>query len=166
MKSVIRPGDNITIVGGGYGVSTVYASRMTGDEGAVRTFEGATNMVENTRQACRMRLLDNVAVYHAVVATANALRGDSGDATSVSPEELPVSDVLILDCEGAERQIIPAISPEPRAIVVETHGLHGTPPELVRRLLLEEGYAITFNEPMSIDQGISIFVGKRDAGDD
>ena len=51
--------------------------------------------------------------------------------------------MLELDCEGAERGIFDAMTIRPRAIVVETHGMAGSPSEGIRRQLEALGYAVT-----------------------
>lgn len=162
IKQVVEPGDNVTVVGGGYGVSTVYTSRLTGDGGEVRVFEGAQNMVENIRAACEIHSVNNVTVTHSIVSEVRSLRGDAGEAVSTDPSDLPEADVLILDCEGAETDIVPNLSFDPRAIVIETHGLYDAPPDLIAEQLSEAGYEVIFDQIMSESNGLSVLVGLRD----
>lgn len=162
MKEVIEKGDTVSIIGGGYGISSVYASLLTGDNGEVRTYEGASSMVDNIEQACKIHNARNVTVIHSIVSTAHSLRGRPGQASRADPAELPESDVLVLDCEGSEKEIIPNISFDPRAIIVETHGLYGAPPELVKNLLADKGLKIVFDEIMFPSEGISVVVGSRE----
>lgn len=159
MKRVVRPGDDVFIVGGGYGVSSVYAGRFVGPEGSITVFEGASTMVDSIRQASSMNGIRNVSVTHGIVGPANALRGDANGAADVDPGELPAHDVLILDCEGAEREIIPNLTSQPRAIVVETHGLHDAPPDLIRDAIESSGYDIILDVPMDSTNGIRVVVG-------
>lgn len=162
MKRVVEPGDDVTVVGGGYGVSTVYAARLAGEAGSVRVYEGAVSMVENIREACEMHGVGAVTVNHSIVSEARALRGEAGDATVTAPADLPESTVLVLDCEGAEADIIPNLSFAPKAIVVETHGVYDAPPDLIAEQLTAAGYEVVFNEVMSEADGLSILVGQRD----
>jgi hypothetical protein len=48
-----------------------------------------------------------------------------------------------LDCEGAEVEILRELVIQPRAILVETHGLNGAPTDLVASLLEKRGYVVS-----------------------
>jgi hypothetical protein len=51
--------------------------------------------------------------------------------------------VLQLDCEGAEVEILRELIVQPRVILVETHGLFGSPTDLVASLLEKRGYVVS-----------------------
>lgn len=135
--------DTIVIVGGGWGISTVIASRQVGEYGKVITFEGSGEAVLNVKETVHLNGMDDiVSIYHAVVAKAVSLRGNEDDAEKIPPEELPECDVLVLDCEGAELDIIERMNITPRFLVVETHGIYGATESKVRNLLEQANYDI------------------------
>ena len=141
-------GDNVVIVGGGLGTSTVIAARQVGDAGSVTIFEGSEEMVYNVRSAARMNdVADIVDVRHAVVSEAVSVRGESSCSTIIKPDELPDCDVLELDCEGAEISILNEMIVRPRAIIVETHGIHDAPTAAVKETLTDIEYSIESEEP-------------------
>ncbi|MFC7187955.1 FkbM family methyltransferase [Halorubrum yunnanense] len=135
--------DNVVVVGGGYGVASTYAARRAGPEGNVTVFEGGEEQVSRVREtAVLSRTAETIDVRHAIVGTDKNVYGDSSDASILQPRDLPSCDVLVLDCEGAEIDILEHMSIEPQAIVVETHHVYDAPAEDVRALLHERGYDI------------------------
>lgn len=147
LRHHVRLGDDVVVVGGGLGTSTVVAARQAGDDGFVTTYEGAREMVENVLEAAELNGVDDVVeVNHAVVSQAISLRGDSGGADTVQPHELPDCDVLELDCEGAEIEVLEEMSIRPHTVIVETHGMHDTPPEEVKAALRRLEYDVRSQE--------------------
>ena len=147
IRDHVRAGDAVVVVGGGTGASSVIAGRQTGRTGSVTTFEGSANEAELATATVRESdVAEWVTVTHAVVGEARALRGERGAAARVAPDALPDCDVLVLDCEGAEVDILRNLAASPRVIVVETHGLYDAPPERVVDLLTDAGYAIRSRE--------------------
>ena len=140
VRSQVEPGDDVVVVGGGLGVSTVAAAEAARDDGSVQVFEGARQAAAITREtANRNDVADRVTVDHTIVADAVSLNGDPGDADLVAPTDLPTADVLVMDCEGAEMAILDGLTDRPRTVVVETHRNR----EAVRRQLTDElGYEI------------------------
>lgn len=140
----VEEGDDIVIVGGGWGVSTVVAARHVGEHGHVTTFEGSWSSANNVKDTAELNeVTDRITVKHAVVGQAISLRGAAPDKTmTISPAKLPHCDVLILDCEGAELDILSEMGINPRAIIVETHGMYGAPESEVRSRLGENGYEV------------------------
>jgi len=67
---------------------------------------------------------------------------DSDDAQIVSSPDLPDCDVLVLDCEGAEIEILLEMEIRPRVVFVETHGMYYAPEVAIRDKLDCEGYKI------------------------
>jgi hypothetical protein len=144
LRTYCREGDDVVIVGGGWGVTTVVAANQVGRKGTVTTYEGALEQVDNTRQTVSLNGVDNhCEVRHAIVSQSISLRGDGGSAEIVDPVDLPGCDVLELDCEGAESDILAEMQIRPRVILVETHGLFGSSTDTIRRTLTEQGYTIT-----------------------
>ncbi|NEU55651.1 FkbM family methyltransferase [Halorussus sp. MSC15.2] len=142
-RSQIETGDKITIIGGGWGVSTVVAAQEAGEEGKVVTYEGATKQVKRTQQTLLLNdTLAEVSIIHAVVGKTKNLRGDAGRPEQINPDQLSPCDGLIMDCEGAEMDILTDLRIRPRFIVVETHGLYDAPTEKVKEKLVEMEYEI------------------------
>jgi hypothetical protein len=145
LQSEIRVGDKVTVVGGGEGVTAVVAAQAVGDTGSVVCFEGSGWGVRKVKgTAIRNKVSSRLTVKHAVVGEAINVYGDSGQLSTlvVAPAELPESDVLELDCEGAEIAILRNMTIRPRVIAVETHGYAGAPTVVVKKLLEELGYAV------------------------
>jgi len=141
IRQHVEIGDKVTVVGGGWGVSTVEAAKQAGTEGQVITFEGGAKTAENVKDTVRLNDVDDhVSVQHAVVGKAISLRGEGGLPEVVPPIDLPDCDVLVLDCEGAETGILREMNIRPRAVIVETHGMFDPPEAVVRDRLDQEGY--------------------------
>ena len=143
IRQYVENGDTVVIVGGGWGVSTVSAARQAGERGRVITYEGGAETVENVVDTVQLNSVDDrVSVRHAIVGQAVSLRDDGAGAKAVSPAEIPDCDVLVLDCEGAEMEILEEMEIRPRAIVVETHGMYGVTKANVRGKLVSAGYEV------------------------
>lgn len=144
IREHVRPNDGVVVVGGGWGVTTVWAARAADDGGSVLTLEGAEHCVQRTRQTvARNGVDDTVEVQHAVVGPKVSLHGAENGAERLSATELKDCNVLLLDCEGSEMQILEEMDANPRVVVVETHGMYDAPPEKVRTILQRRGYEIT-----------------------
>lgn len=139
----VQQGDKIVVVGGGWGVGSVYAARQAGSNGRVTVFEGGSEQVDQVRETIELsRVDDRVDIRHTVVGPDEEVYGQSDRARSIDPDELPMCDVLILDCEGAETAILEKSSIRPRTIIVETHHMYDAPASEVRTLLVESGYEV------------------------
>ncbi|WP_225335784.1 hypothetical protein [Halomicrobium urmianum] len=137
LSDAVEAGDDVVIVGGGRGVTAVYAVQSGAD--GVRIFEAAREYVDLARDtAARNGVGDSVAVEHAVVGDAVDLWGDAAEARRVAAADLPDCDVLELDCEGAEVGILESLGPRPRSLVVECHPAFGAPVADVRDALPDE----------------------------
>ena len=142
LRAQVRPGDRVVVVGGGMGVTSVVAANAAGPDGTVDTFEASDHMLASVRQTLRLSPSgERVRLHHAVVGAAYGVYGETS-AALVAADALPPCDVLMLDCEGAERDVIPSLTQRPRAILVETHGLYDSPTDLVSGLLVAAGYRI------------------------
>jgi hypothetical protein len=138
-----KQGDQIVIVGGGWGVSSVIAARQVGESGQVLTYEGGADAVHKITDTVSLNSVsETVSVQHAVVSDAISLRGSGKQAQRIRPTELPSCDGLVLDCEGAELDILAEMERRPRFIIVETHGMFDSPKEAVFERLEQLGYNI------------------------
>ena len=166
LRRRVRRGDDVAIVGGGRGITTVIAARMTHFEGHVTTFEANAAMLATIRRAVRVnRVADLVTLEHAAVGPvtdhAAAEWGDP-DGERRGPDAIPECDVLELDCEGAERGILQGLAVRPRAIVVEAHEPIGVPPEAVAGDLRELGYEVVDQQPAGVDGELDALTAVRD----
>lgn len=170
IRRYVESGDTVVVVGGGWGVTTVVAAQQSGDDGHVITYEGAESEIAKIEETIRLNdIADRVTARHTVVAEAHALRGNMGDASIVPPDELPDCDVLVLDCEGAESAILREMAIQPQVVLVETHGMHGTPRKTIRNLLEDIGYEVanrgvaeSHQREFCIDNDIYVLSGVRD----
>lgn len=119
LRAVIKPGDHVLILGGGFGVTSVVASRATGAEGRVTVYEAVPEMAEICIEAVRINHTPSVVTVRtaAVETVTNATHeGFGSPSESVSAADLPDADVLSLDVEGAELDILRAIDLPSRVI--------------------------------------------------
>lgn len=110
----IQPNDDVVTIGGGKGVIETHIARITG---SVRTYEAAKEMVETCRETAELNDVE-IEVHHAGVGTVHDAYGSINGAENIDPHELH-GDVAVLDCEGAESDILPL--PQFKTVIVETH---------------------------------------------
>lgn len=151
LRERVQPGDDVVVVGGGWGVTAVVAAVQAGPDGHVDVYEGSSEYVDRIHETLKLNgVSDRVSVHHAIVAEEIQLRGSSDGASTLQPSELPPCDLLELDCEGAERKILQAFEERetrPRTILVETHGNLGAPSDEVTDRLDSLGYQLVGREP-------------------
>lgn len=170
LREHVRQGDQVVIVGGGIGVTAVFSARQTGPSGTVKCFEGSLEQVGLMKKTIQRNKIENITINHAVVAESIAVYGDTfGFASVIAPQELPPCDVLELDCEGAEIQILSGMAMRPRVLLIETHGLYGSPTESVKAAMERLGYRTTdlgWAEPalseICAKDDIRVLLGLRD----
>lgn len=160
LREAAREGDRIVVVGGGLGVTAVKATQAAGPRGSVVCFEGSADQIRLMRRTFeRNGLSAAIEIRHAIVARDIGVYGIVKDGAPVlPPDALPPCDLLELDCEGAEIPILEGLAFRPRAIVVETHGVHGAPTADVRAALERMGYEVEdrgWAEPSRADDCIS-----------
>lgn len=121
------PGDDVTIIAGGYGVSSVIAANIVGDSGSVTVYEGSENRLNICTRAIHLNNIGNVCeINHSIVGNIEREETEDDITAGDRPPAIPVSDlepsdVLELDCEGAEYQILTELEFKPRIIIVEIH---------------------------------------------
>lgn len=119
----IHAGDTVVEVATGFGIMATWAVR----HGAVvETYEGSKQMYDKAADTFRLNdVADKITQHHAIVGEPVDVWGEVDGVEVIPPEELPPCDVLLLDCEGAEVNIIDGLSFTPRELVVETHPRKG-----------------------------------------
>ncbi|UHC18213.1 hypothetical protein LRS73_10415 [Methylobacterium currus] len=140
----VRPGDRVVVIGGGIGVTAVNAALLTGPSGPVTCFEGSLDNCRLVGRTAALNGVGNLTVRHAVVGSSIAVYGSITGRGEVLPAaELPPCDVLELDCEGAEIGIVREMTIRPRVLLVETHGVYGSPTQEVAAAMEACGYAVS-----------------------
>jgi hypothetical protein len=169
IEEYVREGDNVVIVGGGWGVTAVKAAEKVEGSGSVTVYEGSDKEINHVQQTItEYNLSDRVDITHGIVGEKINLRGEAKGAARVSPEQLPECDVLELDCEGAEIEILENMKIRPRVILVETHGLFDSPSSEVEDILDNLSYSIESkviaekdNEQMHKEQDVYCIAAAR-----
>lgn len=162
LRESVAEGDDVVVVGGGFGVSSVVAANQAGEEGSVVTYEGGSNQYKLLLESLELNdVSDLVTVEHAIVGSAVSLFTPSGDADTVEATELPACDVLEMDCEGAELEILRDLEIVPHTIVVETHACFGAPEKDVRAELDRLGYDIIDRGEEKPEKGVIVLTAVR-----
>lgn len=163
IESQIEYDDNVVIVGGGLGVSTVAAARRTVKPGSVTTYEGGSEQVGQVKKTLKLNgVTERCSVLHAVVGENVGVYSDPGDAERVAPSDIEMCDVLVLDCEGSEVGIVNNLNFTPQTIIVETHGFLGASEKKVQDALTDNDYNVINREVENAENGIVILTGKSD----
>lgn len=156
----VMEGDHVVEVGTGPGILTVHLTRAGAH---VTTYEGAEEMVALAKQTIGIAdATASVRFKHAIVGDGIDVFGVSGGATSVPPDELPDCDVVLLDCEGAEYDIIKHLTSTPRCLIVEVHPKKGKSLSELDALLVDRGYISTDVVPVSPDDDRPVVIAQRD----
>jgi len=154
VRESVSSGDDVVVVGGGFGVSVVHAYRESKGKnhypGEITVFEPSQRRFEKCRETLSLntRKIDDeyVNLYKAAVGSIKKKIGSVSDEV-VCPANLPECDVLELDCEGAELEILGEMQIRPKKIVVETHKKFGASTEDVKQVLEKTGYQVTSSRP-------------------
>lgn len=159
----ISEGDTVDIIGFGRGVSTVHILRAGAKK--VNAYEAASDMITLGTDTLKRNVDSNTAkveIKNAVVGEPVDVYGDYSDADFVSPGELSMSDVFVLDCEGAETDILSNLGTYPNTIICETHPTKGAPPEAIVDIL-EDEYETSIREHKLSEHPTKVVVGHRKA---
>lgn len=152
LKKFVKTGDKVVIVGGGNGITTSIASKLTGPTGMVNCYEASKQSYKKIKKTLLHNdLPNNIEIINKCVGEPVSIWGNLSESEIVKADELPVCDLLELDCEGAERKILRELSFKPKTILVETHGNFNSPTKKIRKLLNELGYQIINIEIADID---------------
>lgn len=162
LREQVADGDDVVVVGGGFGVSSVVAANHVGETGSVLTYEGGAEQYELVQEALELNdVTDRVTVEHAIVGSAVSLYTPPGDAEVVDAGALPACDVLEMDCEGAELEILQGLERRPRTIIVETHACFGAPEADVRAELERLEYEVVERGAEVPEQGVFVLTAVR-----
>lgn len=163
LREHVRQGDDVVVVGGGFGVSSVVAARHAGASGSVTTYEAGADQCDLVAEALDINdVADRVTVEHAVVGAAVSTYTPPEDARVIDPANLPDCDVLEMDCEGAELGIVRELAVRPRVLIVETHANFGSPEGDVRAELDRLGYEVIERADEDPSKGMFVLTAVRD----
>lgn len=156
----VSDGDHVEIVGFGRGVSTTHILRAGAE--TVTGYEGAVNMIEKGKRTVEQNYdgESSLRVRHAVVGDPIDVYGDQSSAQRVSPSELSAGDVLVLDCEGAEKSILENLGTDPQTILCESHPSKGAPVSKITSIL-DGRYSTTVRKQKPRVDAKSVVVGRR-----
>lgn len=147
IRNYIQSGENVLVIGGGTGASTVAVAHQVGIKGTVITYEGNKNSVSVVNDTINLnKVEDRVSVKHVIVEKPIHLMGFVGKAPTLLAKDFPACDVLVMDCEGAELPILQNLIIKPRLIIVETHPMFNSPEEKIIELLNNLNYDIISND--------------------
>lgn len=147
--------DDVTVIGGGFGVSTVVAAHQGR---SVTVFEGGREFARLVRETAELNRVDrDVSVIESIVGSEIDVYGEEVTDSVVPPEELEDCDVLEMDCEGAEEEILRGMEITPRVVIVESHPQFGVDPQSVRGILIDRGY--TIESTFELESGNVTFAG-------
>ena len=107
IQSLVRSGDHVVIIGGGEGVTAVWAAFRCGESGHVDVYEAVEETADRVRDTVALAGVEPIVSIHVEAVSANT--------------RLPECDVLEIDCEGCEVEVLPTLTIDPRATIVEHH---------------------------------------------
>lgn len=167
IRNHIQNEDEIIIVGGGIGVSTVAAVEATGRTGHVTVYEAVESRCQTIRKTAELNCVQNyVTIKHSIVATysqfSSEFYGEPGDPDRLSSSMFPSCDVLVLDCEGAELDVLSELEINPRCVIVEIHEFLDVAESEIREQLTTLGYNIISKETEDINKGVHVLTAVRD----
>ncbi|WP_338738480.1 hypothetical protein [Haloplanus salilacus] len=161
VTNIVKPTDDVTVVGGGWGVTAVHAARRGTSVDVYEANAAQVAEIEFTLSLSKVSSITDI--HHALVGPAkHVYRDGAKDAATISPSDLPESDVLELDCEGAEIEILEELSYQPRAIIVEVHPQFNATRDRVSGLLTERGYNIINSEFEDEETGVEVLTAVTD----
>lgn len=154
VKNSIRSGDHVVEVATGHGVfSLICAVRGA----TVDSYECSAERIQDATSLHELVGVENVIeVHRGFVGESNGRPPDDFEGDRIAPSDLPKCDVLLLDCEGAELEIIRGVAPRPPKIIVETHPSQGAPTADVERVLIDRNYRITSKQRVNARKHILV----------
>jgi hypothetical protein len=152
LRECVSPNDDVVVIGGGVGVTSIVSARMTGKDGEVVVYEASSEQMKKTIENINLNGEDDVCtVEHAVVGELNQSGGHLGNPDEVPVNTLPECNLIEIDCEGAENHILSNLEAHPEHIIVETHPKKGAGTEGIETLLNEKGYKPIGKEADPVD---------------
>lgn len=152
IRETVQTGDTAVLIGAGYGPSSVVCDRYADSTIA---YEALPDIAREGRRTLSVNHSD-AEIRTGTIGSVVGGYGSGSPSEAISAEQLPECDVLIMDCEGAEVEILDDLTEKhaPERLIVETHGNE----EAVREKLTTHGLDIqnrVVAEPDLIPLGIA-----------
>ncbi|WP_256301989.1 FkbM family methyltransferase [Haloarchaeobius salinus] len=146
LREHVSEGDDVLVIGAGFGVSTVEAAKAVGSSGSVVAYEANQERFEKARETISINgVADRVDIRHGAVGPPSG-DFDFDGVEQVDLDALEEFDVIEMDCEGAELQILKETEARPRVFIVETHQekdwTEYDSVETIENLLRSSGYSV------------------------
>jgi len=136
IKQYVGEDDEVFVIGGGFGVTSVHAANNT--SGKVTVVEANLERYQNLKGTFDANdVSDQIQTLFGYLGDLHIDLGDS-NIPMIAYQDIPKADVWDMDCEGAEIEILQNLPYYPSTILVETHDNH----DVVVELLQELGYEI------------------------
>lgn len=155
MKKYVKPGDRVTIVGGGYGVTGIVAMESGGK---VTIIEASKERARTIGENWKHYNLKG-SIIHGYVGTPISVWGELEGAKKIV--DIPDCDILELDCEGAEKEVLASLKISPGVIIVESHGHLGSSSASVKNQLKNLGYRVTDEMIEELSNDVMVIIGER-----
>lgn len=158
----VSTGDRVEIVGFGRGVTTTHIFWAGATE--VIGYDGAANMIKKGVDTVKRNVDDipSLRVKHSIIGDPIDVYGNFSDAEIVPPSELSGADVLMLDCEGAEKSILSGLGTLPSTIICESHPTKGAPAEEIIKIL-DAHYEVTLRSHKPKPDAKQVIIGIHDS---
>ena len=109
---------------------------------------------------------NRVKLRHAVIGdlseSSKKKYGDEKGAEHLTPLDLPLCDVLIMDIEGTETHVLEEMEITPRELVIESHGCLGSTTDQVKSLMESRGYNTKIIDVVNKQKDIFILKGIKE----
>lgn len=153
---VVDEGDKATVVGGGMGVTSTHLAQAGA---SIVAYEAAGEMLSVPRETWEIAgVQEQIDLHHRLVG--EGIKVNDGEmGKPLPPNNLPTEDILLLDCEGAEKSILSSLEDWPKSVIVETHPAQGVPSSVPRELLTKQGYQIEVREYEPGDDKKEVLIG-------
>lgn len=163
IHDVTEDGDTVTLVGGGRGVTTVHCVKAGAS--LVNVYEAADQMINSIRETIEIAdIISSVSINQALVGDAVNIYGDYSNSEGIHSSDLPKSEILLLDCEGAEIAILEEISSKYDRIIVETHPNYNAPTSKVSSILSSMGYRVEQRSYSTHSSSKHVLIGYKNNG--
>lgn len=145
LRQRVTEDDSVLVIGGGYGAGAVVAARrVLAGSGHVIVYEASAEHCDCVQETAEMnRVSDQIDVEQVLVGDAVDVWGDTSEVTVLPPDELPETDVLYIDVEGAELSILREMAVRPSLLIVEYHPEKGITRDEVIEAMVDLGYRIS-----------------------
>ena len=117
-------GRKIVEVGGGTGICTAELAKRSSRKGEVISYEADADSIETMEETLKLNKVRDIVTVR---------------EEYLKSVDIPC-DILVLDCEGSEKNILEREHGNPKTVIVETHPSYGVSNEVVQEILTASGY--------------------------